>query len=84
METVSANEFRDRLKKHVDHTIANHEPLHVTRRRGGDFVVIALEDFAAEQETLAILRDDALMAQIRRSLETLRDRSGRVVEADEL
>jgi antitoxin YefM len=84
MERASANSFRDKLKSHVDRVIASHRPLHVTRRRGGDFVVLSLEDFEAEQETLAVLKDENLMAQLRASLETMKRGTGRPVDADEL
>ncbi len=84
MEQVTANRFRDQLKTCVDSALANHEALHVTRRRGGDFVVVGLEDFEAEQETLKILSDERLMAQIRRSLGTMLTGRGRTVEPGEL
>ena len=47
-------------------------------------VVMSLEDFEAEQETLAILADEDLMAQIRRSMESLGSRRGVIVRQDEL
>ena len=84
MDQVTANRFRDQLKAHVDRAIANHEPLRVTRRRGGDFVIMSLDDFAAEQETIAILKNERLMTQIRSSLRTMESGAGRAVEVDEL
>jgi antitoxin YefM len=84
MERTTANQFRDKLKDHVDRAINNHEPLHVTRRRGGDFVVLSLADFEAEQETLFVLKDEKLMSQIHRSMETIEKGTGRVVAVEEL
>jgi len=84
MRATNAKNFREQLKTQVDAVIQDHEPLLVSRRRGGDFVVLSLADFQAEQETLRVLSDSHLMSQIRRSLETMEAGSGRVVAPGEL
>jgi len=81
---LSANQFRANLKYYVDKTIENHEPLKVNRKNGGAFVIISLEDYEREQETLYILNNNSLMRQIEESLGSYHKRSGYVPTADEL
>ena len=52
MPETSANEFRKKLKAHVDQTIANHQILKVKRKNGDNFVVIGEKDWRAIEETL--------------------------------
>lgn len=76
MDTVSVNKFRDNLKKLVEQSLKDHEPLRVTRRSGEDFMVISAEDWEREQETLHILQNSALMLQIVESTKTHAERKG--------
>lgn len=70
MDNVTVNQFRDNLKTLVEQVISNHTPLKVTRRAGEDFVVISAEDWERDQETLHVLQNKSLMAQIAKSLAT--------------
>jgi antitoxin YefM len=70
MDSVSVNQFRDHLKTLVDQALDRHQPLKVTRRGGGDFIVIGAEDWEREQETLLVLQNGSLMRQIADSLQT--------------
>ncbi len=76
METVSVNQFRSNMKDFVEQAASEHEPLKVTRRRGGDFVVISAEDWERDQETLFVLQNSSLMKQISESARTHVERSG--------
>lgn len=76
MDTISVNKFRDNLKSVVEQVISRHEPLKVTRRAGGAFVVISADDWEREQETLHVLQSNSLMQQIADSLETHQSRQG--------
>ena len=76
MESTSVNKFRENLKSFVEQVIANHLPLKVTRRRGGDFVVMSADDWEREQETLYVLQNKSLMRQIAASLETHKHGAG--------
>ena len=67
MNSISVNQFREKLKHFVEQVIQNHQPLKVTRRNGEDFVVISAEDWAREQETLYVLQNQSLMQQIAES-----------------
>jgi antitoxin YefM len=84
METVTVNKFRDNLREHVEKVVSEHEPLKVTRRSGEDFIVMSAEDWEREQETLYVLENRSLMAQIARSIETHGTSSGYRATPDEL
>lgn len=76
METVSVNQFRSNMKNFVEQAASEHEPIKVTRRSGGDFVVISAEDWERDQETLYVLQNSSLMKQISESARTHAERSG--------
>jgi antitoxin YefM len=84
VDTVTVNQFRDGLREHVEKVLADHEPLKVTRRNGGAFVVVGAEDWEREQETLCVLQNGSLMEQIRRSVATHADGTGYSPTEDEL
>jgi antitoxin YefM len=73
---LSVNQFRANLKYYVDTTIENHEALTVSRKNGEDFVVLSLEDYNREQETLYVLNNNSLMGQIEESFLTYKKKSG--------
>ena len=69
MKEVSAHRFRQNLKTEVDKVVADHDVLRVTRRRGGDFVVLAADDWSAIEETLYLNRVPGLVESLRRAAE---------------
>ena len=81
---LSVNQFRANLKQYVDLAVDNHEPLEVTRKNGEAFVVMSLEDYKREQETLYVLGNTSLMGQIQESLNTYNAQSGYTPTSDEL
>jgi PHD/YefM family antitoxin component YafN of YafNO toxin-antitoxin module len=64
MREITANEFRKTLKEKVDSCIINHEVLKVTRKNGGDFVIIGESDWSAIEETLYLNRIPGLVESI--------------------
>ena len=70
MDSVSVNQFRDKLKTFVEQVVNSHSPLKVTRRSGEDFVVMSADDWEREQETLYVLQNSSLMRQIADSVIT--------------
>jgi antitoxin YefM len=74
--TLSVHQFRAHLKTYVDHAIDHHEPVMVQRKNGDPFVVMSLEDYAREQETLYVLSNASLMEQIAESTATHRQGTG--------
>ena len=81
---LSVNQFRANLKKYVDLAIDNHEPLEVSRKNGKAFVVMSLEDYEREQETLHVLSNTSLMSQIQESLKTYNSNTGYKPTSNEL
>lgn len=67
MNSISVNQFREKLKHYVERVIQEHQPLKVTRRNGEDFVVISAEDWERGRETLYVLQNQSLMQQIAES-----------------
>ena len=81
---LSVNQFRSNLKQYVDLAVENHEPLQVSRKNGEAFVVMSLEDYEREQETLYVLGNTSLMEQIQASLKTYNTKSGHTATSEEL
>lgn len=84
MDSISVNQFREKLKHCVETVIHEHQPLKVTRRNGKDFIVMSVEDWEREQETLYILQNQSLMQQIAESQVTHQANKGYKPSAEEL
>ncbi|MGH1374127.1 MAG: type II toxin-antitoxin system Phd/YefM family antitoxin [Cellvibrionaceae bacterium] len=84
MDTVSVNQFRDKLKTFVEQVVTNHTPLKVTRRAGESFVVLSADDWEREQETLYVLQNTSLMKQIADSAATHSKGSGYTPTSEEM
>lgn len=84
MDTVSVNQFRDKLKTYVEQVVSNHTPIKVTRRAGEAFVVVSADDWEREQEVLHVLQNKSLMQQIADSLVTHTQRAGYAPTNEEL
>ena len=82
--TLSTHQFRANLKQVVDSAIENHEPVTVTRKNGEAFVVMSLDDYEREQETLYVLSNQSLMKQIADSLQTHKEGKGYKPSQEEL
>jgi len=76
MNSISVNQFRENLKNYVEQAVSEHEPLKVTRRAGEDFIVMSVEDWEREQETLHILQSTDLMQQTAVSMATHQSKTG--------
>lgn len=76
MNSISVNRFRDNLKTFVEQVVSDHTPIKVTRRSGDDFIVMSVDDWEREQETLHILQNNSLLQQISDSFETHKARTG--------
>lgn len=84
MDSISVNQFREKLKHCVEKVIQEHQPLKVTRRNGEDFVVMSAEDWSREQETLYVLQNQSVMQQIAESQITHQANKGYKPSAEEL
>ena len=56
---LSYSQLRAELKSVLDEVCDTHEPAYVTRRNGGDVVILAREDYEAMDETAYLLRSPA-------------------------
>ena len=81
---ISVSQFRANLKQYVDESIENHEPLTVCRKNGEAFVVLSLDDYTREQETLYVLSNKSLIGQIEESFQTYKKKSGYTSTEEEL
>ena len=70
MIEITVNKFRADLKNSVEQVISSHEPMRISRRKGGDFIVISVDDWLQEQETLYVLQNSSLVKQITQSSKT--------------
>jgi len=68
METISENEFRDKLEIYAYQVANTHSPIKVTRQTGGAFIVINVNDWKEGQETVHVLQNNNLMNQVSDSM----------------
>jgi len=81
---LNFNTFIARSKYFIDNAINDEKHLKVTRRSGRDFIIIGIEEYEKEQETLYILQNPMIMKQIF-SAETTHDaNSGYIPQLDEI
>ena len=52
MDSISLNNFRELLDDAAGKIVHQHTPIKVTGSQGNDFVVMSVEDWESEQETL--------------------------------
>ncbi len=83
MTQISVNQFRDNLKHYAELAIHNHEVIEVVRRNGQDIVVMSAEDWRSIEETLFVLQNIPLMAQIEASVQTHAHHRGRPLSPEE-
>jgi len=81
---ITANQFRENLKFYINKVTQEHEPIKVSRENGANFVVMSLEDYEREQETLYVLSNTSLMNQIQESIKTFKQSSGYTPTEEEL
>ena len=82
--TLSVNQFRANLKYYVDNAVDKHEPLTVSRKNGEAFVVLSLDDYNREQETLYVLNNNSLMGQVEESFLSYKKKNGYKPSSNEL
>ena len=59
MTTITYSRLRANLKSVLDKVSADHEPIVVERRKGGDVVLVARDDYESLAETAYLLRSPA-------------------------
>lgn len=69
MQAVTYTHARNHLTATMDKTIADHEPVIITRQNGGAVVMMSLEDFQAWEETAYLLNSPANARKLMKSLD---------------
>lgn len=82
MEVMSYSHFREKLAAVLDSVSNNSTVVKVTRQNGKAAVVMSLEDWERDQETLYVLQNKSLMRQIAESLQTHQAGKGRLANKD--
>ncbi|NES23734.1 MAG: type II toxin-antitoxin system Phd/YefM family antitoxin [Symploca sp. SIO3E6] len=75
-DSISQNKFKASLKDYVEKITHQHTPIKVIDHQGQDFVVMSVEDWEQEQETLYILQNKSLIKQIAESIATHKSHQG--------
>ena len=80
MDVMSYSSFREKLASVLDYISDNSTIVKITRQNGKAAVVMSLEDWERDQETLYILQNKPLMRQIAASLKTYEAKTGRIAD----
>ncbi|VAW34502.1 hypothetical protein MNBD_CHLOROFLEXI01-5148 [hydrothermal vent metagenome] len=69
LANVSVNKFRSNLRHYVEQVADTHQPLRVTRHNTTDFIVVSVEDWERDQETLYVLQNRDLRQKLEAAIE---------------
>ncbi|MEB3161448.1 MAG: type II toxin-antitoxin system Phd/YefM family antitoxin [Synechocystis sp.] len=84
MTSITFQQFANNLKDLVKQVIVNHDLLKITNQNGEEFMVVSAEDWEQQQETLYVLQNQNLMAQINDSVTTHQQNQGYSPKKEEL
>ncbi len=84
MRELSFSTFITNIKSFVDKSIKEKQHLKIRRRSGRDFIIVSLEDWENERETVFVLQNYPLMTQIAESEETHASDSGYIPQKEEI
>ncbi len=76
MNAINYSELRKNLKSTMDKIISDHEPVIVTRKNGGNVVMVAYEDYSAIEETAYLLRSPKNAKRLRESIKSYQEGTG--------
>lgn len=77
MNAINYSELRKNLKSTMDRIIADHEPVIITRRNGGNVVMVSYEDYAAIEETAYLLKSPENAKRLRESIKSYQNGAGK-------
>jgi antitoxin YefM len=83
MET-SFSRLRDNLRSFCDQAVANRQPIRVRRRKGGDVVLLAADEFDSLAETAHLLSSPANVARLLAALSRARRNKVKPMTVEEL
>jgi antitoxin YefM len=69
MDAITYTQARKNLNATMDKTIADQQPVVITRRNGGAVVMMSLEDFQSWEETTYLLNSPANARKLLKSLD---------------
>ena len=69
LDTISYTQLRNRLAKTLDKVTQDRAPVLITRQKGKPAVLISMEDYAALEETVYLLRSPKNAARLRAARE---------------
>ena len=84
MTSITFQQFTNNIQDLIKQVITQHTPLKITDKNGEEFVVVSAEDWEQQQETLFILQNHNLMAQINDSIATHNQNQGYTPNQEEL
>ncbi len=69
LDTISYTQLRNRLAKTLDKVTQDRAPILITRQKGKPAVLISMEDYAALEETVYLLRSPKNAARLQSARE---------------
>lgn len=84
MQELPFNVFMANIKSFIDKAIRDKQQLKIIRRSGRDFIVVGVDDWENQQETIYVLQDFSLMKQIGQSDETHSAQTGYIPQKEEI
>ena len=82
MEVLSYSTFRQTLASVLDKVNEDSVPIQITRKGNKGAVVLSVEDYEQLEETLYVLQNKSLSAQIEKSIQTHEAGKGRKANKD--
>jgi antitoxin YefM len=84
MDAITYTHARNNLTATMDKTIADHEPVIITRQNGEAVVMMSLEDFQSWEETAYLLNSPANARKLMKSLDEAARGKGRTKTLSQL
>lgn len=74
------SDFRQNLKAYLDKVFKHHTPLHITRTRGENIVVLSESDYESLMETFYLLKSPRNAERLQRAVEQYKRGEGKEQE----
>lgn len=76
MTAMTYSSVREQFSKTIDTAINDHTPILITRRSGGNAVLISEEDFRSYEETAYLMQSSANTIRLNSAIDALRNGKG--------
>lgn len=80
MTAITYSSVREHFAKTIDTAVNDHTPILITRRSGGNAVLISEEDFRSYEETAYLMQSSANTLRLNSAIDALRN--GRGIEKE--